>query len=178
LTVVSASGIARTIAEIELFAGDFAAAERELAPACDLLEKTDDWGHLTSLVPYLMDALYPLGRAEEIATRLDEVEDHMLQDDHDAHVGLRRARAKLKAARGDLAGAADLAREAVSRGEGKTYLMVHGRALENLAEILEQDRREAEAAEALDQAIELYERKGCTGLAEAARARVARLARA
>jgi len=178
LTVVSASGIARTIAEIELFAGDFAAAERELAPACDLLEKTDDWGHLTSLLPYLMDALYPLGRAEEIATRLDEVEDHMLEDDHDAHVGLRRARAKLKAARGDLAGAADLAREAVSLGEGKTYLMVHGRALENLAEILEQDRREAEAAEALDQAIELYERKGCTGLAEAARARVARLARA
>jgi tetratricopeptide (TPR) repeat protein len=178
LTVMLATGVARTIAEIELFAGDFAAVEREVAPACDLLEKADDWGHLVSLLPFLMDALYPLGRAEEIAARLDEAELRMIEEDQDAQVGIRRALAKLSAARGDLAGAAALAREAVARGEGKTYLLTHARALEDLAEILELDGRDLDAASALDQAIEIYERKGCTGLAEAARARAASLARA
>ena len=173
LAVLLATGVARTIAEIELSAGDLAAVERELAPACDLLQKADDWGHLVSMLPYLMDALYPLGRAEEIAARLDVAELRRMEEDHDAQVGIRRARAKLNAARGDLAGAAALAREAVARGQGKTYLLTHARVLEDLAEILELDGSDADAAEALDQAIAIYERKGCTAPAERARARVA-----
>jgi tetratricopeptide (TPR) repeat protein len=178
LALVLASGIARTIAEIELFAGDFAAVEREVAAGCDELEKAGDWGHLVSVLPYLMDALYPLGRAEEIASRLDAADPHVIDEDHDAQLGMRRARAKLLAARGDLAGAAALAREAVELGEGKTARLIHARTLETLAEILTQDGRNADAAAALGQAIEIYERKGCTGFAEAARARVALLARA
>jgi class 3 adenylate cyclase/tetratricopeptide (TPR) repeat protein len=178
LTVRLAGGVARTIAEIELFAGDFAAVERDVAPACDLLEQAGDWGHLVSMLPYLMDALYPLGRAEELAARLDAADVHVIDEDHDAQLGMRRARAKLKAARGDLAGAAALAREAVARAEGKTYRLAHGRVLETLAEILTRDGRDVDAAAALGQAIEIYERKGCTGFAEAARARVASLARA
>ena len=66
-----------------------------------------------------------------------------------------------------------MAREAVARGEGTTYLLTHARALEDLAGILELDGRDADAAEALDQAIAIYERKGCTAPAEAARARAA-----
>jgi class 3 adenylate cyclase/tetratricopeptide (TPR) repeat protein len=178
LTVRLAGGVARTIAEIELFDRDFAAVERDVAPACDLLEKAGDWGHLVSMLPYLMDALYPLGRAEEIAARLDAADVHVIDDDHDAQLGMRRARAKLKAARGDFAGAVALAREAVARAEGKTYRLAHGRALETLAEILAADGRNADAAAALEQAIEIYERKGCTGFVEAARARVTLLARA
>jgi tetratricopeptide (TPR) repeat protein len=173
LKILLATGIARTVAEIELSTGDFAAAECEVAPACDLLEEAEDWGHLVSLLPYLMDALYPQGRAEEVAARLDTAELRMIKDDHDAQVGIRRARAKLAAARGDLAAATILAREAVARGEGKTSILNHARALENLAEILQCDGRDIDAAEALGRAIEIYEHKGCTGLAGTARARLA-----
>ncbi|HEX5468801.1 MAG TPA: hypothetical protein VFW80_07115, partial [Gaiellaceae bacterium] len=166
LKMILAIGIARTIGQIELLAGDPKAAEREIAPSCEFLEAAEDWGHFVSLLPYLMDALFPQGRAEELAAKLDHAEKYVIEEDLDGQVGLRRARAKLLTARGDLAGAETLAREAVERCEGKTNVLLQAGALAHLADILQQIGRPADAAAARARAIDMYERKGCIAFAE------------
>jgi class 3 adenylate cyclase/predicted ATPase len=170
LTVVIATAIARTVAQIELFAGDFAAAERETAAACEVLRAAEDWGHFASQVPLLMDALFPQGRAEELAPTLDLAQSHVIEEDFDAQVGLRRARAKLLIARGDLAGAEVLAREALGRCEATTNVVIHAETLEHLGDILRRRGRDAEAAEATDRAAAMDEGKGCLAFAARARA--------
>ena len=84
-------------------------------------------------------------------------------------VALRRARAKLLISRGDLAGAELVAREAVERCEGKTFVMMHAGALELLAWVLQESGQDREAAPVRARAIEMYEAKGCTAFAERAR---------
>jgi class 3 adenylate cyclase/tetratricopeptide (TPR) repeat protein len=169
LKMTLAIAIARTIGQIELLAGDPRAAEREVAPACAFLEDTEDWGHFVSLLPFLMDALFAQGRAEELAAKLDLAQTYVIEEDLDGQVSLRRARAKLLTARGDLAGAAKLAREAVERCEGKTNVVLQAGALAHLADILEQIGRSVDAAAARGRAIEIYERKGCVAFAERVR---------
>jgi tetratricopeptide (TPR) repeat protein len=173
LAIVVATGIARTYAEIELFAGNLKAAERELTDACDVLRASDDWGHLGSQVPYLMDALFPQGRAEELATLVDEAWEHMTEEDADAQIGMRRARSKLLAFRGDLSGAERLAREALARSSATSYATAHARTCEHLAEILQRMGRDTEAAAARREAVAVYERKGCVAFAERASAALA-----
>jgi hypothetical protein len=169
LAMLLATGIARTSVQLELFVGDFEAAEAVAASACDALEAAQDWGHFVSQVPLLMDALFPQGRAEELVPKLDLADTYVIEEDLDAQVSLRRARAKLLLSRGDLTGAETLAREAVERCEGKTLVSVKAEALELLASIAQRNGRDAEAAAARDRAIELYEAKGCTAYAERAR---------
>jgi len=101
LNVLLATGIARTSVQIDLFDGDFEAAEAEAAFACDLLEAAQDWGHYVSQLPLLMDALYPQGRAEEVAEKLELAEGYAIEEDLDAQVSLRRARSMLLLSRGD-----------------------------------------------------------------------------
>jgi len=165
LNVLLATGIARTSVQIDLFDGDFEAAEAEAAFACDLLEAAQDWGHYVSQLPLLMDALHPQGRAEEVAEKLELAEGYAIEEDLDAQVSLRRARSMLLLSRGDLAGAEALAREAVERCEGKTFMMVQAEALLHLASVAQQNGHDAEAAAARDRAIEIYEAKGCTAFA-------------
>jgi len=165
LNVLLATGIARTSVQIDLFDGDFEAAEAEAAFACDLLEAAQDWGHYVSQLPLLMDALYPQGRAEEVAEKLELAEGYAIEEDLDAQVSLRRGRSMLLLSRGDLAGAEALAREAVERCEGKTFMMVQAEALLHLASVAQQNGHDAEAAAARDRAIEIYEAKGCTAFA-------------
>lgn len=173
LTIVVATGIARTSAEIELFTGDLDAVEREMARACNVLRAADDWGHIVSQVPFLMDALFPQGRAEELASLVDEAWERMIEEDVDAQIGMRRARSKLLASRGDLAGAEALAREALALSGATSYAIVHAKAHEHLAEILRRMGRDTDAAAARREAVAIYERKGCVGFAERASAAVA-----
>ena len=58
LEVILASGVAHQAGYIELLAGDAAAAERALRPACEALEQMGDWGHFATLAPKLADALF------------------------------------------------------------------------------------------------------------------------
>ncbi|HEU5362934.1 MAG TPA: adenylate/guanylate cyclase domain-containing protein [Gaiellaceae bacterium] len=170
LSVIVATGIARTTVEIEFFAGCFAAAEREAAAACEVLQAAEDWGHFVSMVPFLVDALHAQARAEEAAAMVDESERLVIAEDFDAQVGLRRARSKLLLSRGDLAGAETVTRDALGRCEGASYVMVHARMLEHLADILGRMDREGEAAAARRRALSLYEAKGAVAFADRARA--------
>jgi tetratricopeptide (TPR) repeat protein len=95
-----------------------------------------------------------------------------LTDDTEAQMGLLRVRANLLAVQGELEEAERLAREGLELAQTDD-LNDHAKALADLAEVLELAGRREEAAAALGQALELYERKGNLVMAERTRARLA-----
>ena len=85
----------------------------------------------------------------------------------------RQVRAKVLARRGEHAEAERLAREAVAIGEGTDALNAQGDANADLAEVLLLGGKADEAAAALEQALERYERKGNLVMARRMRDRLA-----
>jgi tetratricopeptide (TPR) repeat protein len=168
LELLRSSHVSTAAGFVELLAGDAAAAERELRPACETLERIGELGYLSSAVPPLLDALYLQGRDEE-ALRLAErwrPERLTVPEDVDAQVGWRRVRAKLLARRGDLEEAERLARDAAAIAGRTDYLDHRAQAIADLAEVLRVAGRPKESASALEEAIRLYEAKGNVVVAE------------
>ena len=85
----------------------------------------------------------------------------------------RQVKAKVLARRGEHAEAERLAREAVAIGDETDMLDAQGDAYADLAEVLLLAGKPDEAAGALEQALERYERKGNLVSAERARTRSA-----
>jgi tetratricopeptide (TPR) repeat protein len=162
---------------IELLAGDATAAERELRPACEGLERAGELGFLSSVVPLLVDALIEQGRDdEEVAlTERWRVERLTVPEDVDAQAGWRRVRAKHCARRGELEEAQRLGREAVAIAAETDYFEAQALALADLAEVLSLARRPKESATAAQNALRLYERKGSIAGADRLRSRLAEL---
>jgi tetratricopeptide (TPR) repeat protein len=123
------SRIARPAAYVELLAGDVAAAERELRPACEELERIGELGYVASLAPMLADALYRQERHEEALglTERWSVERLAVPEDADAQIAGRSVRAKLLARLGDLERAEPLARDATERAARTDYLDLHAK---------------------------------------------------
>jgi len=147
---------------VELLAGDAAAAERELHPACESMERVGELGFLSSIAPMLVDALYMQGRDEE-ALRLTErwrPERLTVPEDADAQAGWRRVRAKVLARMGDLGEAERLGREAVAIASRTDYLNAHANAVADLGEVLRLAGRPQDAAATAAEAIRLFETKG------------------
>ena len=84
----------------------------------------------------------------------------------------RQVRAKVRARRGEHVEAERLALEAVAIGEGTDVLNSQGDAHADLAEVLMLSGKAVEAAAALEQALDRYERKGNLVMARRARARL------
>jgi tetratricopeptide (TPR) repeat protein len=145
---------------IELLAGDPSAAERELRPAYEALKRMENWGHLASIVPPLVDALLAQGRDDEGLRLTDFVERRLVPEDVDGQVGWRRVRAKVLARRGDVEEAERLARDATAIAARTDYLDLRAQAATDLAEVLRLAGRRRESASALEEAIRLYEEKG------------------
>jgi tetratricopeptide (TPR) repeat protein len=160
LELTLASGVADQAGYVELLAGDAVAAERELRPACEALERMGGWGNLASVVPWLADALIVQGRDEEALGLIELAERSSMSDDADAEIKWRRVRAKLLARRGDVEEAERLAREATTLAAGTDLLDGRARAVADLAEVLRLAGRTAESAAAFQEAIRLYEEKG------------------
>lgn len=152
--------VLRVAGEIELLGGEPAAAERALRPACEALGRIGDPGYFCSVAPVLADALYHQGRGEEAAPVIELASRLEIPEDLSAQVGLRRARAKLLARRGDFEGAEALAREATMLAARTDFLDAHARAIADLAEVLHLAGRSKEASGALEEAIRLHEKKG------------------
>jgi class 3 adenylate cyclase/tetratricopeptide (TPR) repeat protein len=155
---------------VELLAGDPAAAEQVLRPACEALKRMGDWGHLASTAPALADALYAQGRGSEAEPWIELAARWTLADDVDAQVGWRRARGKLLAQQGELEEGERLAREATTLAANTDYLDLRAQALADLAEVLRLAGRSTEAAATLHEAVRLHERKGNVVGAETLRA--------
>jgi tetratricopeptide (TPR) repeat protein len=163
------AGVPHSAAGVEMLAGNPQGAERELRAGCKALEQIGDWGHLVTLIPYLVDALLAQGRAQEAAPLVERSFEQAVGDDADAQVGLRRAQARLLAEQGRFDEAEHVAREAVARAEPTDFLDLRGRALSDLAEVLVLAGKHEEAMETFERGAQVYDRKG--NLVMAARTR-------
>ena len=87
----------------------------------------------------------------------------------------RQVQALVQASRGEHVQAEQLAREAVAIGERTDALNFQGAALCDLAEVLQSTGSTDEAAAALAQALDRYERKGNLVMVDRTRTRLAEL---
>jgi class 3 adenylate cyclase/tetratricopeptide (TPR) repeat protein len=171
LEVILAAGVAHQAGCVELLAGDAAAAERALRPACEALERMGDWGHFATVAPKFADALFIKGGDDTEALRLTELAERSATPGvADEDIGWRRVRAKLLARRGEVEEAEQLAREATARAALTDLLEDRAQAVADLAEVLRLGGRREEAATALEEAIHLHEQKGNVVAAEKLRA--------
>jgi DNA-binding SARP family transcriptional activator/tetratricopeptide (TPR) repeat protein len=160
--------------EIELRAGDAAAAERILRDNCEQLESIHARSHLATAAAELAEALYRLGEEDEAHewTRVSEL--HTSPADVHAQVAWRSVRAKVLAAV-DLDAAETLALEALALVEQTDAINQHATVLQGLAEVLVW-RRAPGAAGRLQAALTLYNQKGNLVGAEETRRRLDALA--
>ncbi|HEY8627112.1 MAG TPA: tetratricopeptide repeat protein, partial [Gaiellaceae bacterium] len=140
---------------IELLAGDPAAAERELRWGFERLEAIGEHQDLQGIAGQLAEALYRQGRYAE-AERFAEVSE---TEEHE-RTRWRGPNAKLLARRGELERAQSIARETASRAGQNDNLNSYGKALMDLAEVLQLSGRRDEAEAAVQQALGVYEQKG------------------
>jgi ATP/maltotriose-dependent transcriptional regulator MalT len=154
---------------------DKAGVEREQRAVCDALEEMGEKTMYSTVAAVFARTLFAEGRYDEAEhyTRASEAAAH--PNDVLSHIFWRSTRAKVLAHRGDFGVAEDLAREAVAFAEQSDFLNGHAEALMDLAEVLELAGKSDQTAGVIDQALELYERKGNIVMAERARARSAEL---
>ncbi|MDQ2910877.1 MAG: AAA family ATPase [Actinomycetota bacterium] len=158
---------------VETLAGNPAGAEAELRASYEELREMGEKTFLAENAAQLAQALYAQGRYDDA--------DRFVRVSEEASSGRVRkgywgpVRAKLLARRGDSTGAEVLARESVAIWAERDDLLHHGYALMDLAEVLLLAGRAKEAVPVVEDAVELFERKGIVPAAEAARALLAEL---
>jgi len=146
--------------QIELLAGDAAAAERHLRAAQRAAGETRDRWLSWAATPRLAHVLYDQGRYEE-ALEVTGVLDEVSATPDVAHHGrLLSVRAKLLARKGRVGEAEAMAREAVALVEPTDLLPARGDVLMDLAEVLRLAGRPEDAIVPLRAAQRLYEQKG------------------
>jgi DNA-binding SARP family transcriptional activator len=148
-------------AEIELLADDPAGSERILRGLCDRLEHAGDLSHLASRASDLAEALVELGSLDEAETWTQVAERHAAPGDRNAQLAWRVVRARIRALRGELGAAEQLAREGVALADETDDFGRRAKAYRELGRVLRLAGDDAGACSALDRAIELFERKGC-----------------
>jgi class 3 adenylate cyclase/tetratricopeptide (TPR) repeat protein len=161
---------------IELWAGDPTAAAEFGAEGCRLHEELGEQSFLPHAAANLAQALYALDRLDEAgawASRAAEL--GAAGDDAWKDLLWRQVLAKVLARRGEHAEAERLAREAVALCEETDMLDAQGDAYADLAEVLLLGGKADEAAAALEQALERYERKGNRVSTRRAQTRLAEL---
>jgi class 3 adenylate cyclase/tetratricopeptide (TPR) repeat protein len=162
-------------AELELLAGDPAAAVEFGEEGCRLFEEAGERGMLSTAAGMLAQALYTLGRLDAAERRAIQATELGASDDAITQMLSKQVRAKVLARSGEHAEAERLAREAVAVGSEAEMPNSLGDAHSDLAEVLELAGRCEEAAAEVAKALALYERKGNVVMSERARARMARL---
>ena len=162
-------------AVVELFAGDPAAAAELGAEGCRLLDELGDQGFLSTAAATLAEALYELDRLEEADAWAGRASELGASDDAFTQMPWRQVRAKVLARRGEHAEAERLVGEAIAIGQTTEFLNGQGDAYAALAEVLLLAGKPDEAAAALQQALERYERKENRVSAQRAQARLSEL---
>ena len=173
--ILLAATTGMTSVDVELLAGDAAAAAELGAEGCRLLDEMGQRSQLSTAAGKLARALYAVDRLDEADAWAGRAVELGASDDAATQMLWRQARAKVLARRGEHAEAERLAREAVAIGEETDLLDAQGDTHADLAEVLSLADRPKEAAEALEQALERYERKGNLVSAQRAQTRLAEL---
>jgi tetratricopeptide (TPR) repeat protein len=157
---------------VEHLAGDLAAEEKALRHTRDMMIAMDDISRAVSILALLAQAAITRGDAVEGLSLSEESERLATAQDYDAQTRWRIARAAALARLGRRAEAETFAHDAVAVVSRTDDIDLHATALVGLAEVLH-DRSEAD--EALETAIDLFDRKA--NLASATRARALSAAR-
>jgi class 3 adenylate cyclase/tetratricopeptide (TPR) repeat protein len=172
------AGFSLLSSDIAMLRDDPATAESELRRGYQALRGMGERGLLSMVVAELARAVYAQERYEEAEQLTQESERLAGTADVRSQITWRAVRGKILARRHEFARAEACAREAVRIVEQTDDLNSQGRALMDLAETLELSNRPEDAAAALEQARELFERKGNVVSAEKARALLAERGRA
>ena len=152
--------LALSTAIVEPLASDPRAAERELRPAIEFFESSGAIHIAASLIPLLACALVQEGRVDEALELSERTEEISAEDDLDAQVKWRIARAQALAAVNHLAEAEGFARDAVAVAEPGDTVILRADALGCLGDVLLAARSPSEAVSVLEHAVALYEGKG------------------
>jgi class 3 adenylate cyclase/tetratricopeptide (TPR) repeat protein len=155
-----ASTTGHSAVDVELLAGDPAAAAELGERGCRLFEELGEQSYLSTAAGKLAQALYALDRLEEADAWAGRAAELGASDDAITQMLSGQVRAKVLARRGEHAEAERLAREAVALAGQTDYLNAQGDAYADLAEVLSLAGRPQEAAEAREQALARFERKG------------------
>ena len=124
----------------------------------------------------LAQALYGVDRLEEAEAWAGRAAELGASDDATTGLLWRQVRAKVLARRGEHAEAERLAHDAVAVGATTDFLNAQGDGYADLAEVLLLGGKRVDAAAALEQALERYQRKENLVAAERARTRLEELA--
>ncbi|MBD0328853.1 MAG: AAA family ATPase [Thermoleophilia bacterium] len=154
---------------VELRAGDVRAAEEQLRWVREAFVTSGDRRRELEVAYELAEVLVRRGAYEEAERLFPLTAESAGRGNIRTEIVGLRVRARLLAARGSFDEAEPLARRAIRRSEETDELALQGAAWLTLADVLADAGRPREAAEAAENAVELYERKG--NLAGAARAR-------
>ena len=159
--------------ELELLAGDPAAAATLGEEGCRFLEEAGERSFLSTAAGYLAQALYALGDLEAAENRASRAAVLGASDDALTQTLSRQVRAKVLAARGCHAKAEEVAGEAIALAAATDLLNVQADAYSDLADVLTRAAKADRAGVALEQALGRYERKGNIVMADRMRARLA-----
>ena len=155
---------------IERYAGDVAASERAFRRSYEIMDALGDEGHKSTSAAALAEALCTLGRFEEAEPYAEIAMRVAAEDDLASQAVGRSARALVLAARGELAEAERLAREAVGLFADAESPNFRADGWMDLAKVLEMAGKPEEAADAAREALAQYERKGNLPASESTRA--------
>jgi ATP/maltotriose-dependent transcriptional regulator MalT len=172
---VRMAGRAMIYGDIERLADNLPAGEAKMRWACDVLEQMGETGRLSTLAGIFADIVYRQGRYDEADSLAELSKRVTAPDDLASQMLWRSVRAKIAARRGDFEVAQALAQEAAALADSTDAFGLHGDVRMDLAEVLSLAGRPEEAAVALKRAIELYEAKGISVLADKARALLSEL---
>ena len=153
------------LAHLARIVGDHEAAERFLESFCEEAERLGDLSVLSSYAPMRGRALCALGRYDEAEALAQRGRELGGSDDLFTQATWREVQALVLSSRREHPEAARLAREAVTIAADSDMLELQGDTYADLAEVLQAAGRSEEAAAALHEALDRYERKEIIPLA-------------
>jgi class 3 adenylate cyclase/tetratricopeptide (TPR) repeat protein len=153
------AGTAMIEADLELAAGEPAAAEAVLKESYEFMIETAETGYVVTIVGLRAVAALELGREDEALRFADEVERNTQPEDFEPHVRQGCVRARVLARRGDHDAAAHAIRTAVAIAESTDYLPVRAFAALSLAEVERLAGRPDSERTALEDALRFAEQK-------------------
>jgi tetratricopeptide (TPR) repeat protein len=167
-----ASGRAMVAGEVFKLIGDLDGAERLQREGVQDLEAMGETGFLSTAAAYLSDTLLALGKMDEAFRYTEMARATGQEDDFVTQVMWRRTRGVLLSRQGRHDEAETMLRDALAIVEPSDYLIERAEVLVALGEALGAAGRPDEATQNVRQAIQLFEGKGATLLADRARGRL------
>jgi ATP/maltotriose-dependent transcriptional regulator MalT len=152
--------VLRVGGEVELLAGDPAAAAQQLRSGYETLEGMGERSNRCLLAALLARALYAQNRDEEATHYLQASEEDIAIDDFAARIAWGAARSRLLARQGELREADTLARMVVELARETDAVSLRGTALLDLADVIRLAGRSTDAVPLVEEARVLYEQKG------------------